>query len=229
MNSFIDTSKMVKLDTLWVIIKRYDSFNYYYGSIDPTRPNKYAASSKWKNAKKAFIYSNKEDAEEVCKQINSNRKKLKMRVDNAANHFISNFELGFQTWGGDKLIVTNRFISIQDFKEKKLNVNFNFSQDNIRLVLESLKDTQKRKQQELTETPNRLTQQIKQMQTELEQRIAYVTQDANNRINAAEQSLKNIDECLKFIDEQIKSNILSEANKTSNDDKFKLLYGKLEV
>lgn len=228
MNSFIDTSKMVKLDTLWVIIKRYDSFNYYYGSIDPTRPNKYAASSKWKNAKNAFLYSNREDAEEVCKQINSNRKKLKMRVDNAANHFISNFELGFQTWG-DKLIVTNRFVSIQDFKEKKLNVNFNFSQDNIKLVLENLKDIQKRTQQELIETPNRLNQQIKQMQVDLEQRIAYATQNANNRINTAEQSLKNIDEGFKFIDEQIKTNILSEANKTNNDDKFKLLYGKLEV
>jgi len=224
---FIDKSGLISLEKYWVITKKYNGSTYYHGSIDPSRPAKWAHSSRWKNARNAFMYDDKATADRVCAEINANKKKLKMKVDKASNHYVSNFELQFDAWQ-NKLKVMNRIVSVQDLKANKTTAKTQFSNENINNVIANVKDYKNRHENDLKSLPINYSNRKRQLEADYVARIQQMDKELQDSLVNTSHKLTQLDEAIVFIEQEIKTNILAESLKTGNDDKFKLLYGKTE-
>src|SRR5271170_5402306 len=82
-------NKTTDLNNSYILIKKYNTKTLfhtesYYGTHGHSRV-----------ARDAKIFINKELAEEKCSDLNSNRKKLKYRLESAGKYFINNVLLNF--------------------------------------------------------------------------------------------------------------------------------------
>lgn len=223
----IDTTGLVKLEDYYVIVKKYNGSYYYYGSVDATT-RRWASSDKWKNARNAYLYTDKAEAQRVCDLENSTKKKLKLKVDTAANHFVSNFELYYEGWQ-DKIKVRNNMISIQDLKKKDRNINTSFNSENVKHVLEQIKDRKNRANNDLISNPQGLVTRLRDLQARYEQETRDITARYQADLEKHKATIASCDSATEYITANVISGTLVEEIKSKNDDKFKILYGKIEV
>lgn len=200
--NYIDLSQVKNLSNLFVVIKKYTNVTYYYGCIDPSRPARCARSSRYKNAKYAILFSNKEEAQKKCDELNAQRKRIKFRVDEAAKHFVSNFSLVFNKYAEKKVKLINTPVSLQDLKKGTKNVNTSITKEMVDEVARNLRE---------------LKADYNKQVAELNTRLANNLQVHENKINV-------VNNVIKFLTDGTIEKLVAQ-NKTTNDDKYEILYG----
>lgn len=205
-------NKMARLDTLFVIVKKYNGKTYYYGNhgVPRGREVRYISDSRYINARYAHVYDSEEKAKQLCDSLNSTRKKLKYRVEKASKHFISNFSLSLNYSTAQVDLVSTR-MSIQDYKTHRQALTDNKKQleDILKTVQGKILEGKHRQAQ----IPQQMRQQIAQIEqqymSEIDKNAAHLSQ-----LDTLQSSLQNFD--LNSLEEY----------RTVEDNTFKVLYGQ---
>lgn len=218
----VDKTKLVDLKQQYVVVKKFNGETCYYGTHDPMRPNRWTHNHNYRNARHAIRFSSKEIAQIECDKLNVNRKKVKFKVDLASRHFVSNFVLFYNKYNY-VLEVTNRPISIQDFKDKKTKLT------DIDAFLPDIINTVDNHNKEYSYLINNQNSILKAKLDELQARQTkemseFYTQ-FNKSLTEADEKIKAIQEIKQFIN---KDNLgpFFESLKTESDNKFQILFGK---
>jgi hypothetical protein len=131
------------LEGKYVLVKKFKNATYYYGETyriknyrRPQQPVIYKTS--YTNAANAFLFENKVLAEQRLREVNSVRKKLKLSLDKAENHFLVKYIISGVT---GSLSLNIKLVSIQNFKNKKENLIENYINTNIHNTEERLRQT----------------------------------------------------------------------------------------
>ncbi len=229
-NPIINTDKLINLNEKFVVTKKYNGKTYYFGSIEPdtyyTRPGKYATGSRYKNAKYAILFKSQEEAQKKADELNTNRQKIKFKIEPASYHFVSNFSIYFERWN-NKLSVSNRPISIQDYAGKEgIKANTRLDDESVKNCLADINIKRDECKKYIQGFDASLQNKLNDIKRRFEQEAANLTMSMNKDLETQKTSLSNFDEAEKFVNEQLKGGTLIEPLRTPNDDKFDILYGK---
>lgn len=223
--NYVDLSQVKNLSNLFVVVKKYTNVTYYYGCVDPSRPSKYAHSSRYKNAKYAILFSNKEEAQKKCDELNAQRKRIKFKVDEAAKHFVSNFSLVFNPYAEKNVKLINTPVSLQDYKEGNKKVNTSITKEMVDEVARNLNKVNQESKYFVYNIGQITLQKMRELEADYNKRVAELNTRLAYDLQVNENKLNVVNNVTKFLADGTIEKLVTQ-NKTTNDYKFEILYGK---
>lgn len=218
----VDKTKLVDLKQEYVVVKKFNGETCYYGTHDPSRPNRWAHNHNYRNARHAIRFSSKEIAQVECDKLNVNRKKVKFKVDLASRHFVSNFVLSYNKYN-NVLEVINRPISIQDFKDNKTKLT------DIDALLPDIINTVDNNNKEynyLIKNQNSILKaKLDELSAKQAKEMSEFYAQFNKSLTEADEKIKAVQEIKQFINKDNLGTFI-ESLKTESDNKFQILFGK---
>lgn len=223
-SKYVDLTHVKNLSNLYVVVKKYTNVTYYYGCVDPSRPGKYAHSSRWKNANRAILFANKDEAQRKCDELNAQRKRIKFKVDDASKHFVSNFSLQFNSYSEKNVKLINNPVSLQDYKEGKEKVNTNITKEMVNEVSHYLNKMSAESKNFVDNIGQITLQKMRELEADYNKRVAELNTRLAYDLQVHENKLNVVKNVTKFLVDGTIEKLVS-SNKTINDNKFEILYG----
>lgn len=216
---YIETNKLINLDELFVVVKRYAGNVYYLR--EKHYVSGYLCDSKY--AGNAVVFSEQSKAQEICDKINATRKKIKLQVESASMHFASNIELSSTPWFNKTPVLTNRVIAVQDFSKAKPNTNIKFTEQlhKAKVIQEA---NIKRIKEDLERNEEHLKRQLQEAEEWYKDQIQNAKDYHASQIKQFNENLEKAKGVLKEL-EQVNFEEIKKSVETDQDKKFQVLFG----
>ena len=104
--------QITELDKKYVVFKRVKKENWYDRGRSVTS----------RSARKATLFSTKEQAEARVKELNVNRKAYKFRTETADKHFVNTWSVRVDAYSGS-VSIANGYIALTDVIKKQVKIN----------------------------------------------------------------------------------------------------------
>jgi hypothetical protein len=225
--SYINKEKLVDLKTQFVVVKKYNGQTCYYGTHDPSRPDRWAHRHDYRNAKYAIRYTSAEIAQAKCDALNKDRQKLKFKVDKASKHFVSNFSVRYNK-DNNCLELYNFPISLQDFKEGKApkhQQGINNFDEYLPKMLSEIDENNKKFDTYIKNFDNINLTEILKLQDKQEKEMSQLKLQLQESFTDAKTKIDAVKQIKQFIETEVRGTFF-ESLKTESDNKFQILFGK---
>jgi hypothetical protein len=224
-SQYVDLAGIKNLSNFFVVVKKYTNVTYYYGCMDPSRPSRYAHSSRYKNARYAIQFASLEEAQKKCDELNAQRKRIKFKVEQASKHFVSNFNLVYNNYSDKPVKLTNTPVSLQDYKEGKRQVNTRITPEMVADVSSNLKKLNNESEYFVKNIGAITQQKMRELELDYNRRVQELNARISQELNEKQKKLDIASNITRYLADGTVEELVT-SNKSANDDKFEILYGK---
>jgi hypothetical protein len=224
-SQYVDLTGIKNLSNYFVVVKKYTNVTYYYGCMDSSRPNKFAHSSRWKNAKYAILFATIDEAQKKCDELNAQRKRIKFKVEQASKHFVSNFNLVYNSYSEKPVRVTNSPVSLQDYKDGNKQVNTRITPEMVAGINLNLQKLNTESSYFVNNIGSITQQKMRELEQDYNRRLQELNARLAQELNDKQKKLDLASTVTKYLSDGTIEQLVT-SNKTVNDDKFEILYGK---
>lgn len=223
-DQYVDLSGIKNLSNYYVVVKKYTNVTYYYGCIDPNRPTRYAHSSRYKNAKYAIQFASMEEAQKKCEELNAQRKRIKFKVEQASKHFVSNFDLTYNSYAEKPVRLTNNPVSLQDYKNGNKQVNTRITDEMVTGINLKLQKLNAESSYFVVNAGVIFQEKMKELESYYNKRVQELKVRFERELYDKQKELDMANTVTKYLSDGTIEELVTN-NKTVNDDKFEILYG----
>lgn len=206
---------VIKLDEVYVITKRFAGNVYFLRNKAYSKG--YLCDTK--KAANAVVFTSKEEANDICNELNKYRKKVKHGVEKASTFFATNIrfnKLSRYRWTNSSLTITNEYRSVDQLSK---NYKLNNKEENLEILKEHIEDSNKN----LKDYKQALTGLDDWKKRELER----IEESYKEKLQTHKQNIKNEQNYIKDL-QAINYDDIVDNSLTKQDQKYKILYGGLE-
>lgn len=224
-SQYIDLTGIKNLSNYYVVVKKYTNVTYYYGCMDPSKPTRFAHSSRYRNAKYAIQFASIDEAQKKCEELNAQRKRIKFKVEQASKHFVSNFNIVYNSYAEKPVRLTNTPVSLQDYKDGNKQVNTRITPEMVASVNLNLQKLNTESSHFVNNIGNITQAKMRELELDYNRRVQELNARLAQELNDKQKKLDLASTVTKYLSDGTIEGLVT-SNKTVNDDKFEILYGK---